>query len=395
MIVRVKGVPLTAVRHSLLVLLAAATLVGLMPAAADATFPGANGRIAYHRVDDFQSPQRPYDILAVNPDGSHVVNITHDAAYDQEPAWSPDGSRIAFIRSYFIGEVIQIYVMNADGTAMKQLTNLKGTSLKPSWAPDGSRIVFLYDEDNDGAAEIYTMAPDGSDLRPVTAAGTDHVSPKWSPAGDRIVFSGQETSDRSSDYDLYTVRPDGSDLRRVAALPGDQLDPDWSPNGRQIVFATAYPREAPYRTILHKLNADGTGLVSLALSGDDPVWSPDGTRIAFRWWPLLPGPTFDLAVVKADGTDFRYLDSGLANEGSPSWQRLPTAVRLCRNGGWRNYGDRFKNERQCTAFVRENARLECTFIRAAIGDQAFREKYGGGRHGLHAMRRCIDERSGE
>jgi Tol biopolymer transport system component len=378
----------------LVAFLTAVTLAALAPAAADATFPGANGRIAYHRVDDFQSPQRPYDILAVNPDGSHIVNITDDAAYDQEPAWSPDGSRIAFMRSYFIGEIIQIYVMKADGTAKTQLTHLPGISLSPSWSPDGSRIVFLYDEDLDGLAEIYTMAADGSDLRPVTSTGTNHISPKWSPAGDRILFSAAESADSESDYDLYTVRPDGTDLRRVAALPGDQLDPDWSPNGGQIVLATAYPRETPYRVVLHKLNANGTGLVSLGVSGYAPVWSPDGTRIAYQAWPASEGRTFDLATIRPDGSDFVYLDNDVGNEGSPSWQRLPTTVRLCRNGGWRNYGDRFRSERECIAFVREHARQECIFIRAAIGDRAFRERYGEGKHGLHAMRRCIDERSG-
>jgi Tol biopolymer transport system component len=371
--------------------LVALALAGLVPATAQATFPGANGRVAYYRAD---GPQ-PYDILAVNPYSGRVVNITNDPEYDVDPAWSPDGARIAFVRMNFLGDFARIWIMNADGSARRQLTDLPGGSLKPSWSPDGSRIVFLHDPDNDGAAEIYTMGADGSGVTPITATGTDHVAPKWSPDGERILFSGQETPDRSSDYDLYTIRPDGSELRRVAALPGDQLDPDWSPDGKRIVFATAFPNQTPYRTILHKLNAVGSGLVSLGASGDDPVWSPDGTRIAFRWWPEEPG-THDLAVIEADGTDFEFLDDDpTMNEGSPSWQRLPKSVRLCRDGGWRNYGDFFKNERRCVAFVEDTARRECEFIRAALGEQEFRERYGEGRHKRHAMRRCIAERSGE
>jgi Tol biopolymer transport system component len=332
--------------------LAAVVALAAAPVDAPATFPGSNGQIAYDRTDNSADPPLPYDILTVGPNGGRVRNITADASYDEDPAWSPDGSKIAYASGNFLGDIYRIWLTTARGAGKTQLTHLPGISLSPSWSPDGSRIVFLYDDNLDGSAEVFTMSADGSDIRAVTATGTDHVAPKWSPDGRRILFSAQASTDRSSDYDLYTIRPDGTDLRRVASIPsGDQVDPDWSPDGTQIVFATAYPKETPFRLVLGRIRADGTGLVSLDASGDDPVWSPDGTKIAYRDWSD-PGSTLDLAVIDADGTNRRSLDSNpISNEGSPSWQRLATAKRDCLAGGWMNYGDRFRNQGQCVAFV--------------------------------------------
>jgi len=326
---------------------------------AAATFPGANGRIAYARINNIND-----DIVAMNPDGSRITNLTADGALDDGPAWSPDGGQIAYARGEFLSDTFRIYRMNTDGTAKTQLTHVPGISMGPSWSPDGSRIVFLRDANSDGSSEIYVMDADGNDVSPVTSTGTDHDEVNWSPDGKRIVFSMQATADRSSDYDLYTSRPDGSDVRRVAALPGNQRQPDWSPDGTKLVFVThrlvGQPRvdERP----LYTINADGTGLARVGTAdGYGPVWSPDGTRIAYSAWTYTPYPPYpdteilrvDIATVRPDGSDFRYLVSDRSPGGiDPSWQplRRPTTKDGCKNGGWKSYGV-FKSQGDCVRYV--------------------------------------------
>jgi Tol biopolymer transport system component len=346
-------------RLALMVVGACVLLTGLPVPQAAATFPGANGRIAYARINNIND-----DIVAIDPDGSHNTNLTNDGALDDGPAWSPDGRQIAYARGEFLSDVFRIFKMNADGSAKTQLTHLPGISVGPSWSPDGSRIVFLYDENNDGSSEIYVMDADGSDVSPVTSTGTDHGSVKWSPDGARIAFSMQATGDRSSDYDLYTSRPDGSDLRRVAALPDDQWGPDWSPDGTGLVFVThrlvGQPRveERP----LYTIKAVGSGLARVGTAdGYGPVWSPDGTRIAYSAWTYMPYPPYpdretlrvDIATVRPDGSDFRYLVSDRVPGGiEPSWQplRRSTTKDQCKNGGWRSYPG-FENQGDCVSFV--------------------------------------------
>jgi Tol biopolymer transport system component len=101
------------------------------------------------------------DIYVVNADGSGKRKLTHNARYNAEPAWSPDGRKIAF-RSTRNGNR-DIYVMNADGSGKRNLTRNPARDGSPSWSPDGRRIAFL--SDRDGRLEAHVMNADGSGQR--------------------------------------------------------------------------------------------------------------------------------------------------------------------------------------------------------------------------------------
>ena len=100
-------------------------------APAHASFPGANGRIAFATNRDGNS-----EIYSMNSDGTALVNLTNNPAYDDAPAGSPNGTKIAF--SSARNGNSEIYVMNTDGTGVARLTNTAANNFRPTWSPDGT-----------------------------------------------------------------------------------------------------------------------------------------------------------------------------------------------------------------------------------------------------------------
>ena len=150
--------------------------------AAEAAFPGLNGRIAF--MSDRDGNDEIYTMAA---DGSDPVNRTNNAALDGSPAWSPDGTRIAFQSNRGGNGNCEIYTMAADGSDPVSRTNNAAVDGLPAWSPDGTRIAFT--SDRDGNSEIYTMSADGSDPVNRTNNGAIDVQPAWSPDGTRIAFA--------------------------------------------------------------------------------------------------------------------------------------------------------------------------------------------------------------
>jgi Tol biopolymer transport system component len=166
----------------------------------------------------------PTDIYMMSSDGSNVVRLTDDHVPEFMPVWSPDGSRIAFVReadpvpSAFAG----IYTMNPDGSDVRRVSSSDGgRDFGPSWSPDGSRIVFAAIRNEDWG--IWVVDADGSNEHMILGGtGAGYVdNPVWSPDGNLIAFVGNLTvDDYSPDDALYVMRPDGTDVTPIADAPG-------------------------------------------------------------------------------------------------------------------------------------------------------------------------------
>lgn len=170
-----------------------------------------------------------FEIYVMNADGSNQVRLTNNLAQDTFPAWSPDGSRIAFLTTR--DSDIEIYSMRPDGTDPQRLTTSAGEDAHPTWSPDGAQIAFHSRRDSPAggtALEIYRMDADGSNPTRVTTGDGFKYFPIWSPDGKRIAFNGNLDSTDSANTDVYHVNAlDGSDLVRVTTAAGFDGRCDW------------------------------------------------------------------------------------------------------------------------------------------------------------------------
>jgi hypothetical protein len=155
----------------------------------------------------------------MNADGSGQMKVTSDPAADFEPAWSPDGSRIAF--TSMRDGINQVYVMNADGTGQTNLTNSGLHDLQPSWSPDGSKIAFASFVGAD--FEVVVMNADGSLQTNLTSNDADDLLPAWSPDGNSVAF----TSTRDGNEEIYVMNADGSAEANRTNHSNSDLEADW------------------------------------------------------------------------------------------------------------------------------------------------------------------------
>jgi Tol biopolymer transport system component len=313
-------------RSSAKLLMAAALTAGLiaaLPGAAQASFPGRDGRIVFA-----SNRGGLYDLYLMTPRGRLLKRLTHTrVVHELSAAWSPDGRHIAYVRRSFADEnhpgPFEIWLMNADGRRAHRIA--RGTD--PAWAPDGRRIAFT------GAytprasrPDIWVMRSDGSHKRRLTVnRRASDRRPDWSPDGRLIAyvsnFAGFTTGTRA----IWTMRPDGSDKRRLTPLGARTDSPSWSPDGKRIAFVR-WPSFGPaFASGLWTMSRDGSHEQPL---GDTLAaacaWAPDGKSIVLA---TPQGVGNDIATIGLDGSSLVNLTHNPADDTAPAWQPRPRGRR--------------------------------------------------------------------
>ncbi len=266
------------------------------------------------------------EIYSVDTDGRGLVRLTNHPGRDTQPAWSPDGRKIAFTSDRRNGFSLEIYVMNADGEKFVQLTTDHPPAVNdesPSWSPDGTKIAFASNRGD--SYDIYVMNADGNNLVQLTQGRAKEVSPCWSPDGTKIAFTSSGNVLKS---EIYVMDADGANPVNLTQNPEAlNKDPSWSPDGRRIAFASWGVGNHD----IYVMDADGKNVNQLNdnLAGDAfPAWSPDGNHIAFTSFRNLMGE--EIFLMNSDGSDITQLTRSAPRimVRGASWRPVPLSVSL-------------------------------------------------------------------
>ena len=289
---------------------------------------GLPSRIAFSSDRD-----QTVHVYTIKPDSTDNKSTSNDAqTLDGLPTWSPTGKEITFTSNQS-GDW-EIWIMNEDGSNRLKLTEMKGWDGLSRWSPDGTRITFSgerKDEMGFTSFEIFIMNSDGSNVKQITDSETwgPHTDedeparwnscPTFSPDGKKILF----VSNRDGDYArpiLYIMNTDGSDQKKFGLPDIEGTDPDWSPVTNKIVFCRGSAAKgeiwvmdggSPLPLLTAKKVSDNTD------NNRNPVWSPDGTKIAFISDKYGNDDVFNM---NADGTSVQRVTYEKSNERHPSWR---------------------------------------------------------------------------
>jgi Tol biopolymer transport system component len=316
--------------RKLIMLLLLATAVAAVSASSAAAKPrGNNGKIITNSDNLVTGEEQVY---AIDPDGSDPQLVANNSETGQ---WSPDGSRVALIGD--LGE--RLFNIDTGDSVDLGLPFDRYPDLAlfcGVWSPDGKRLACEgFGQTDPSLNGVYTLrSSDGGDLQRVTYdPNGDDCPGDYSPNGNRLVV----TRANDTTYELDTVKLDGSGLKRITpqGLDFNFCNGNWSPQGNEIVFSAHVPN-GDYHSSVWVVHFDGSGLRQLPIDGPcggpfsdpstygcfNPVWSPDGRKIAFG--RNQDDGQRDLYTVNADGSGlFQVTHTDDISEFNGDWGTHP------------------------------------------------------------------------
>jgi TolB protein len=213
------------------------------------------------------------EIYVSDYDGANLTQVTKHGSISILPAFSPDGSKIAYVS--YKDRYQFLYILELATGKSSSLSKEVGMNSAPVWAPDGSRLAIVLSKDAN--SEIYLVNADGSNKRRLTNDPAVDTSPSFSPDGKQVCF----VSERGGNAQVWAMNTDGGNARRLSLQGGKSYDPAWSPNGEFIAYVVEQSGDG---FEIYVMNADGGNprrLTASVGSNESPSWSADSRHVMF------------------------------------------------------------------------------------------------------------------
>ncbi|MGB9093078.1 MAG: Tol-Pal system beta propeller repeat protein TolB [Gallionella sp.] len=259
-------------------------------------------RIAYVNRES----KKHYKLIVADSDGYNEQSVLEQSEPVMSPAWSPDGSHLAYV-SFETGHAV-VYVQSLYTRQRVVLADFRGSNSAPAWSPDGKQLAIALGRD--GSTQLYLVKPDGSGLRRITFSGAIDTEPDFSPDGQTLLF----TSDRGGSPQIYSIPVAGGPDQRLTFGDGNNFSPHYSPDGKGFVYTHFIGGKFYIATQDFQ-----TGQVEILTQGGwekNPSFAPNGKLILFASEARGRGI---LATVSSDGRvqEHMFTQSGDARE--PVW----------------------------------------------------------------------------